>query len=183
MNPLDRLPPSPRAARRSMALLVLLSAATTLAQAQVTDWEFFVPRDREYSVTRKQADTMALSFGGRSVELRRAWSLLSDEDRAAVRSIQPSLADGDEPPYPKQGLKPLIERLHRVRGPAGQDLRIQLEVDHLGAVTAVGAGQPVSDEFLGQMVALMVNSAFKPGTCGGKPCTRVFAFDMRYVGD
>ncbi|MBP6252019.1 MAG: hypothetical protein KA387_04650 [Rubrivivax sp.] len=166
------------------AALATLSALPPTASAQVSEWEFFVPREREFSHTRRHADTMEIRFGDAVVDARRSWARLSDAEQAAVRAVQsPALTEADEPPYPKVGLKPLIERLHRVRGPAGQTLRVYFEVDELGSVSAVAtAGGKTTPDFAGQLLALTLGSGFKAGTCNGQPCKRLFAFDIRYVG-
>lgn len=167
--------------------LSLLAATPwpALAQAQVSTWEFFEPRPREFSrIRRVEVATMAVEFGGRRVEAGASWTRLSDDERAAVRAIQPApLAAEDEPAYPRVGLKPLIERLRVVRGPVGQPLRVYLQIDEYGAPEQVAIDGTTSKLFTHQMLGLLRDAAFKPGTCGGKACTRVFAMDLVYLGD
>jgi hypothetical protein len=175
--------PHPSSARRLMAGALLMAAAT-FAQAQLTEWEFFVPRERQFSLTRKQSATMEVRFGNGRVDPRKSWASLSPEEQAVVRAVQPApLAETDTPPYPKAGLLPLIERLHRVRGPADQPLRLLLEIDELGSISAAGTGgAKVTPDFTGQMLTLMLNSGFKAGTCDGQPCKRVLVLDLHYTG-
>jgi hypothetical protein len=176
--------PSPARPVRRLAIGALLLAAATFAHAQLTEWEFFVPRERQFSLTRKQSATMDVRFGDGRVDLRKSWANLSAEEQAIVRKVQPApLADTDTPPYPKAGLMPIIERLHRVRGPADQPLRLFLEIDELGGISAAGTGgAKVTPDFTGQMLTLMLNSGFKVGTCDGQPCKRIFVLDLHYVG-
>lgn len=154
------------------------------AAAQHTTWEFFDPRPREFSRLAKPPQTMAIEFGGRRVDPRPTWTGLGEEDRAAIRKVQdPALGAGDEPPYPTNGLRPLIERFHSVRGPLNQPLRVDLQVGPLGRIEVVaieGAGVP--KDFAGQVMTLMENSGFKPGLCGGKICSRPFTFEIVYLG-
>lgn len=165
--------------------LSLLASAPGAAWAQAPAWEFFEPRAREFSrIRRVVPPTMAIAFGGQRVEPGAAWSALSSDERAAVRAIQPApLPADDEPAYPRVGLKAMVERLRVVRGPVGQPLRVYLQIDEYGAPEQIAIDGPVTTLFTHQMFGLMRDAAFKPGTCGGKPCTRVFAMDLVYLGD
>lgn len=183
------MPASPFEHRRHVlraglgALLLPLGAR---AQSDVpTSWEFFEPRAREYSrIRRREAPTVAIVFGGKSVAVDATWERLDAAERDAVRAIQPTpLPAADEPAYPRVGLKPLIERLRVVRGPVGQPLRIYLEIDERGTLASVAIGGQVQKLFGHEMFGLMRDAAFKPGTCEGKPCTRVFAMDIVYLGE
>jgi hypothetical protein len=170
--------------RRLLAAAGLASLGVQPALAQPGGWEFFVPRPREHSRLAKPPQTIAIEFDGRRVDPGPGWSGLSDEDRAAVKKIQdPALGPGDEPPYPKNGLRPLMERFHRVRGPVNQPLRIDFQIGPLGQIEAVaveGAGVP--RDFAGMVLTMMQNSGYKPGLCGEKVCSRPFTFDLVYLG-
>lgn len=156
------------------------------AVAQATDaatWEFFEPRQDQLSPTRKRPATFAIEFDGVRVAPGRAWSRLSPEDKAAVlRAQSRHLKPGMEPPFPKVGTAPLIERLRRVRGPVGQTLRLSLEVDTLGRVSSIASETPVTQQFLGDMLQLLLNSSFKTASCGGQDCTGVITMDLVYLG-
>lgn len=170
--------------RRLLLTAALSCLAPLYAAAQVTEWEFFEPRPREYSRLAKPPQTMAIEFGGRRVDPGPSWSGLGDEDRAAIKKVQdPALGPGDEPPYPKNGLRPLIERFHRVRGPVNQPLRVDFQIGPLGQIEAVaieGAGVP--RDFAGKVLTMMQNSGYKPGLCGEKVCSRPITFEIVYLG-
>lgn len=170
--------------RRLLLAAALCGLGPWPAAAQVTEWEFFEPRPREYSRLAKPPQTMAIEFGGRRVDPGPAWSGLGDEDRAAIRKVQdPALGPGDEPPYPAGGLRPLIERFHRVRGPVNQPLRVDFQVGPLGQIEALAIeGLGVSKDFAAKVLVLMQNSAYKPGLCGEKVCSRPFTFEIVYLG-
>jgi hypothetical protein len=179
---MNDLPPSRRLLLR--AALGLCATLPLAARAQEAAWEFVELRPREFSLTRRPPPpTMAIEFGGQRVSSGARWDRLSDAERLAVRQIQPGpLSEGDEPPYPRLGLTPMIDRLHVVRGPVGQPLRVLLEIDAYGAPQRIGIEGGVNDTFRRQMLTLMSDAAFKPGTCDGKACTRVFAMDLVYLG-
>lgn len=164
--------------------LCLVGTVPLRAFAQSSEWEFFEPRVREYSRMRRLVPaTMAIEFSGRRVETG-AWPSLTTDEQSAVRKVQPPpLQAADEPAYPRLGLKPLVERLRVVRGPVGQPLRIYLQIDEYGAPERIAIDGKVPQVFASQMLGLLQDAAFKPGTCDGKPCTRVFAMDIVYLGD
>lgn len=166
---------------------LLLPAMSPSRAADGAPWEFFEPRPREFSrVRRREAPTMAIVFGGKPVNVEASWDRLSDAERAAVLAIQPASAPEtkvDEPPYPRIGLKPMLERLRVVRGPVGQPLRVHLEVDELGALSSLAVSGQVQKLFGHEMFALLRDAAFKPGVCGGKACTSVLSMDIVYLGE
>lgn len=177
--------------RNTLGRRTLLGAGLCLAGltplrvfSQTSDWEFFEPRAREFSRMRRVIPpTMAIAFGDRRIEPG-AWHSLTSDEQTAVRAIQPApLPATDEPAYPRLGLKPLTERLRVVRGPVGQPLRVFLQIDEYGAPEQIAVGAKVSPAFAGQLLGLLKDAAFKPGTCDGKPCTRVFAMDLVFLGE
>ncbi|GAB4120140.1 MAG: hypothetical protein Fur0014_20610 [Rubrivivax sp.] len=171
--------------RRLLAAATLACLAPLPALAQLTEWEFFEPRPREHSRLARPPQTIAIEFDGRRVDPGRTWAELSDEDRAAVQKIQdPALGPGDEPPYPKNGLRPLMERFHRVRGPKNVPLRVDFQIGPLGQIEAVAIEGPgVPRDFASKVLTMMQNSGYKPGLCRERLCSRPFTFDLVYVGD
>jgi hypothetical protein len=185
---------APATRRRLLCLAVasglLLPAVPALASteaasdnaAAVAVWEFFTPRARDFSRLRKVPDTIAIEFAGQRVDTR-SWARLSESDKAIVRQAQvPALGDGDEPPYPSVGLKPLVERLHSARGPVNQPLRMHFTINALGDIEGLATDVPVPGPFLNELLQLLVSSGFKPGLCGGEKCTRQLTLDIVYLG-
>lgn len=183
------LPPSRRRLLRAAlgaAFGTTLGAALPFAvHARSASWEIADLRAREFSrIRRDTPPSMAIEFGGQRVAVGARWDRLSDAERLAVRQVQPGpLPAGDEPAFPRLGLAPLAERLRAVRGPVGEPLRVYLEIDPYGAPQRIAIEGRVSDTFTRQILSLLNDAAFKPGTCDGKACTRVFAMDLVYLGE
>jgi hypothetical protein len=164
----------------TLAVLVTLPAT---AAAHVSHWEFFEPPLREYSRLRKVPDTMAIEFAGQRIDPKKAWADLSDAERQAVHQAQgETLAAGEDPPCPVMGLKPMIERLHRVRGPANAPLRVHVSVDAVGQVSRLATDLPLDRDFLNELLGLLINSAYRPAVCGGKACAKRLTLDLVYLG-
>jgi hypothetical protein len=167
-------------AATAMAALPLIPA---LAAAQVGQWEFYEPRPREFSRLRKVADKMAIEFAGQRIEYA-SWGRLSEAEQAIVRQAQmPPLPAQDEPPYPSAGLRPLIERLHRARGPVNAPLRLHLTINDIGTIEGLATDAPVPGPFLNELLQLLVSSGFKPAECDGKKCTGKLTLDIVYLGE
>jgi hypothetical protein len=182
MTDLENLPAL--ASRRRICLAWTALAAVpilpSLATAQTNQWEFFVPRQREFSRLRKVADKMAIEFAGQRIEYA-SWGRLAEAERAIVRQAQvPPLTAGDDP---SAGLRPLIERLHSARGPVGAPLRVHLTISDIGDIQGLATDVSVPGPFLNELLQLLVSSGFKPAECGGKKCAGKLTLDIVYLGE
>lgn len=183
MNDFPPLTPDRLARRRACGAGALLLALPVAAWADVAAWEFYEPRPRQFSRLRKVPDTMAIEFAGQRVD-DAAWARLSEAHQAIVRQAQKQpLAAGDEPPYPTAGLRPLIERLHRVRGPVGAPLRLHLSVGALGDIEGLATDVAVPGPFLNELLQTLVSSGFKPARCGGQACAGTLTLDIVHLGN
>jgi hypothetical protein len=101
------------------------------------------------------------------------WSDLSEGERQTIRQRYVALAPGDEPPYPSEGMRPVMVRL-------GQAVNIDRSFAGLVRMNVlVGAdGKPKSAATIGKippeiarfMGSVMMLTFFKPAVCDGKPC-------------
>lgn len=116
----------------------------------------------------------------KGVDPKKRYSQLSAEERARLHSWWESIPDGDEPPFPEKGLKPIHEMVYK----AQQKLQVQgniylfATVDPKGdviEVKAVDSASPEMTKFAGTVIAL---TKFKPAICSGKPCQ--MDFPVRY---
>lgn len=106
------------------------------------------------------------------------WAEMSDGQRENFKRAYATLADGDEPPYPVNGLRPLVTAISEMHGTL---------FDHYGQVrmhVLVGAdGKPKSASTIGKVredVAKFIGrtlmlTTYKPAMCDGKPCEMIFA--------
>lgn len=120
-----------------------------------------------------------------SIPLNKTYEQLSPEQKAEFRALYVSLPDGDEPPYPVHGIKPLFNAIQK-----GQDVmqvRGQLDfvttvgpdgkathVDSLGGVSGVNAR-----EMSEYVASVLMMAKYKPAVCSGQPCTMQFPFKLK----
>lgn len=108
---------------------------------------------------------------------------LTPGQKADLRALFTNLAEGDEPPYPVEGLLPVAKSIVFALsdGSVGEgDLFMTVFVDENGEArsTTVYAtpGPRVSKE--AAVVLMMVK--YKPAICSGKPCSSEFPFTAHF---
>jgi hypothetical protein len=119
------------------------------------------------------------------VPINRRYEELTSEQRSLVRSDYVQLAPRDEPPYPAEGMAPLLRAVAKV-----QDQDFESGLLHL-AVRVDASGHPLGIAVLAspnhsmeQAVALaLLETQYKPGMCDGKPCDSDFSFKYRFEMD
>jgi hypothetical protein len=111
------------------------------------------------------------------------WADLSDDEQRIVKSRYKALEEGDEPPYPIQGLRPLMTGLGKV-GYVDASFEGLVHVNVLvGAdgkpksATAVGKLPPEVMQYMGRVLMI---TTYKPAVCHGQPCEMLFPVVMRF---
>jgi hypothetical protein len=114
--------------------------------------------------------------------LNRTYAQLTDEQKKSLHDNYESIAPGDEPPYPIEGLKPLVIAITQ----AQEALRARGELKLIVTVSADGKGKkvevigtvdnPKMTDFAGQVMLL---TKYKPAVCAGSPCTMQFGFRLK----
>lgn len=106
----------------------------------------------------------------------KAWAELSPAQQAQFRNAYTGLPDGDEPPYPRDGMQALTEPVRfaanqlRVEG----SLTLHLEINAEGEVRRVSVYKSPDAELSKAAASIAVQTAFKPARCAGKPCAMAF---------
>ena len=107
---------------------------------------------------------------------------LPPEARKYLHGYYEDIKEGDEPPFPLEGLKAYLDPIQKaqqkllVEGP----MNLIATVDRTGAVTqvkVVGTPIPKMTEFAGRALLL---TRFKPAVCGGQPCQMDFPVYLRF---
>jgi hypothetical protein len=121
-----------------------------------------------------------------SIAVNKRYHELSAEDRAKLHSWWESVPDGDEPPFPAQGLKPIHSAMLKAQYMLSVegDLYLIATVDSNGNVSqvkAIGSPSPAMTKFAASVIGM---TKFKPAICGGKPCQMDYPFSYKFsVGD
>lgn len=142
--------------------------------------QFALKRDQNQPGSRMREDK-AVSY----LPPERPWHKLSAAEQNLFRSFYRALEAGDEPPYPVDGQRPLIDTLVKIRDArfteVEGDLVLYILVGTDGkpkSVTSIGSPHPELTRYAG-MVAMA--QAFKPATCRGEPCEMVFPLSLGFT--
>jgi hypothetical protein len=112
----------------------------------------------------------------------KSYAELTAGQQAIVKRRYIALEDGDEPPYPARGLKPIFEWLEKwgERLAEAGSLRLNILIDKDGkplSVTNIEAPSPKMAEFA---TSVMASQAYKPAVCRGEPCAMMFPLDIKF---
>lgn len=164
----------------SLCLPLLLSVAATTLHAQDH------PRPA-YSLRQDDPSTgtnikRAIVMGG-SVPYDKRYAELTPEQQAAVKALYEQLGPDDEPPFPVDGLAPIL----KAAAAAQQKLQVTggltmaVQVNPQGEATSVEVLRPVDPRMVQFIAAVLMLQKYKPALCNGSPCTMQFPFRMEFT--
>ena len=165
-----------------IALLILFASATAMAQGDAEVKRYKLIRDMKF---------FGLGFGfGRTFEgnaegvipFDKPWDQLTLAQQNLVKSRYEGMSDGDEPPFPLQGLRALY-------GPITQgqqrllvtgDFEAQVEIDKEGIVSKVAVLRSPSPQVTKVIANILLLTKFKPALCEGQPCAMPFPVNLSF---
>jgi hypothetical protein len=113
------------------------------------------------------------------IPLKATYEQLTPEQKAELHKMYEALPEGDEPPFPEEGIKPIfsaIKKAQRIRQARGE-LIMAVTVGPDGKATVVeelGSVYDLQMTELAEQVLLLTK--YKPAKCKGEPCTMKFKF-------
>ena len=175
-----------RTARRSVffhphgaATLAAVLAAIAFGAAPIAFAETGIPivQARPDTGSRIRRERVKLFIAA-----EKPYAELTAEQRAQFRAQFAGLADADEPPYPERGLRPVAEALVFALADgkvAKGRLFLTVKVDEKGEPVSVAVFETPDSRTSKEAAAVLMRTHFKPGVCGGKPCSSEFPFSVR----
>lgn len=120
-----------------------------------------------------------------TVPFEKTYSEMSEVEKRTINAAFPLIDDGDEPPYPLKGTKPIFTMLSEGLAGAGNDvdgvLKMLVEVDAEGRPTKASAFKAPRPDVANFAMSVVLSHKFKPAICAGKPCAMKFPFTMKFV--
>lgn len=114
----------------------------------------------------------------------KTYAELTPEQQLILKSRYMEMGEGDEPPFPADGLGPLYAAVSKanqaVRGGLGK-FEMDVYVDETGAATKVDVIQSPDERLSKHAAAIAMLTKFKPALCKGKPCAMGFPFGVNFV--
>jgi len=119
------------------------------------------------------------------IPLDKTYGQLTPEQRDALHAMYESLAPGDEPAFPEEGIKPIFDIVKKAQHilQARGELNMAVTVGPDGKATKVesfGNVYNIQMNEITQQVLLLTK--YKPALCKGSPCTSQFRFTQKLKG-
>lgn len=139
----------------------------------------------DYSIREDQPRTgshIRQEVARASIPINLTYEQLSPDDRSALHANYESIAEGDEPPFPLEGLRALIDPIQR----AQEKLLARGELFLVATIGPDGKAQKVlsyrspSPEMTNFAAHALMLTAFKPAICSGNACTMDFPLRMTF---
>jgi len=108
--------------------------------------------------------------------LNKPYDRFSEQEKALLRSYYEDMPETDEPPFPAAGMGKIVVEIARLASGLQESgaLTLFVRVDEQGSVTHVQVLMTPDPKFAQAVAYIVAQQRFKPGICGGVPCTMEF---------
>ena len=133
-----------------------------------------------YHLRESHADTgttlLQMKMRDSLIPFDQPYSGLSPQQQALIKDQYEPMAEGDEPPYPRDGLRAVVDAVLKVADYTRDSgvVTLHLEINPQGGVHAVRVLQSPDMEFSKLVAREMVDLPFKPAVCQGRPCRMAY---------
>ena len=166
-----------------LAIVALLNQAPVFAQDKPQDKVQDKTQDKKYflkepepvgSLTRM---TIA-SSNAKGFPLDRPYSRFTPEEKERVRDEYENMPENDEPPFPENGLGPILEDVATLISKLSieGELSMVITVDSKGKASNVKFLKYPDLEAAKSIAYVFVKAKYKPAVCSGQPCKMDFPF-------
>ena len=162
---------------RRAALLVLLAVATHFLLAVATPVGVHAEPSPGYSIDEDEprlgSHVRKQAVGPTKIAVNLPYHELPPEDRARLHDQYERMAEGDEPPFPLNGLRSILDpiRQGQVKLQVTGKLHLIATIGPDGKVREVKALSSPSPEMTRFAAQIMAVTRYKPALCGGQACT------------
>jgi hypothetical protein len=163
--------------RNCCFLAVVLAIASHALSQELPKEEFAIRESIPQTGTSIRKDVAWSS----AVPINRTYAQLRPEHRQVLHNFYERIEPGDEPPFPADGLKPLMLALWNAQSRylAKGNLTVVADVDVTGTVTKVDAYEAPDPELTKLVASILLLTKFKPATCKGVPCRMQYPFALK----
>ena len=170
-----------------VCLFVAVSAGTfTIAQAQSTGGQL-LPSNTPTQVVNESTKTTGTILKQdlrwqSKIPLNKTYDELTPEEKEALHAMYQSLPPGDEPPFPEKGIKPIFNKVRNAQNilQARGELNMVVTVGPDGkAIKVENFSNVINPRIMETTQHALLETKYKPGVCGGTPCTMQFRFTQK----
>ncbi|WP_293932207.1 energy transducer TonB [Iodobacter sp.] len=112
--------------------------------------------------------------------LNKRYHELSDDEKASLNRAYEKINLGDEPPYPQDGLRQIVEAVDQIAKklhPTGK-LQLLVDIDEQGKANNVSVLTSPNPQLAELVASVLLLSPFKPAICSGQPCKMQYPFNL-----
>jgi len=115
--------------------------------------------------------------------LNKKYDELSDADKLKLRSMFDKLPEGDEPPFPANGLQEIVELVHDIENlkKATGTLSMDVEIAPNGQPQSVAVHSSPDRDLAKYVTRILMSAWYKPGMCNGTPCKMSLPFNFEFA--
>lgn len=115
------------------------------------------------------------------IPVNKRYEELTGDELRIVRDDYVSLGARDEPPYPRDGMTPILAEVARIqkRGMGTGLLHLAVRVDARGEPQGVAILKSPDPAVAHAVAYSLMNTRYRPARCDGAPCASDFSFKYR----
>ena len=116
------------------------------------------------------------------IPINKRYEDLNDDEQRFVRNDYVRLGARDEPPYPRDGVTPILGEVARIqaKGLGSGLLHLAVRVDARGEPQGVAVLRTPDNAIAHGVAYLLLHTRYKPAKCDGAPCAGDFSFKYNF---
>jgi Gram-negative bacterial TonB protein C-terminal len=124
-------------------------------------------------------------LSNQKIPLNKRYKEFNLEEKTALKSAYDLEFADDEPPFPEDGLRPLLTNISKAEEcmQITGDLLLIADVNAAGKVTSVSVTKSPTPKFAKLVAQFLYITKFKPALCEGKPCDMQYPLALKFVGN
>ncbi len=116
------------------------------------------------------------------VPIGKTYAELNSDEKRLVRDEYVSLAARDEPPYPRDGMTPILSEVARIqlRNFDSSMLHLAVRIDARGEPQGVAVLKSANRAIDQSVAYALMHTHYKPALCDGTPCAADYSFRYKF---
>jgi hypothetical protein len=161
-----------------LAAALLAASGPCLSQASAPEPQYRLKHSR----VSTGSSIRSYGYESTSLPLNLTYAQLALADRRRFHAHYEAIVEGDEPPFPLEGLQALLGPILKAqeRWATRGQLTLVATIDEHGVaqqVQAIGEANPAMVSFASQVILV---TKFKPAVCAGQTCRMDFPLRVRF---
>lgn len=164
-----------------------ISLVSSILSAMLLATNICIAQEPNKSILKEDAPTTGSMLKRNTLEsnfpFNKKYHELSQEEREIIHCDYENIAEGDEPPYPANGLTELYTKVAKAQQYLALKgtLLIVANVSSLGEVDNIEIYSSPDPDMTRIASLALLEEKFKPAICAGKACRMQYIFRMNFI--